>query len=149
MAQARVGESPPFLPKLLLVPQAGAVLNRACGLSLAEVSGSFHQLYSKPAVMTRRLRCEGVGGRHVLGGRRGSGCFSWEVVHVIMVRESGCSWLTLSSVKWGQWQLGAHMDITKCFLALGLTAIVLGTHDWVLCQEESVFPAGARITAWS
>lgn len=52
------------------------------------------------------------------------------------------TYLTLSSVKWGQWQLGAHVDIPKCFLALALTVIVLGICDSVLCQEESVSQLG-------
>lgn len=61
--------------------------------------------------------------------------------------QAGCealdfTYLTLSSVKQGQWQLGAQVDITKCFLVLALTAIVLGTGDLGLCQEESVSQLG-------
>lgn len=82
----------------------------------------------------------GLGDGGIPEGQQGSGCFSWDTVPTIMVlsisfrarcRQTVIHWslpirLTLSSVKWGQWQLGAHMDITKYFLALAVTAIVLG-----------------------
>lgn len=37
--------------------QAGTVLCRACGSSRIEASGSFGQLFSKSAVVTRRSQC--------------------------------------------------------------------------------------------
>lgn len=81
----------------------------------------------------------------ILGGRRGSGCFSWHVGYVTVALstssgarlQASCDYPTyLAICKVDNGRLEPSMDN---FLALAFTVLILGAHSWC-CLKRNLFP---------